>query len=302
MGMNQRKTKEFVRKRLYQIDSLFVRSEEEATALAANCRVSARALIMRAEARSDLPAESWSGFYRALDQEDARMSGSLREKLRESMRTLGRHRRLAVGSLILALALVFFTLVPAGRAIAESIFNYVITVFDKQLNIEQAEEKALYDSRGYDVPEVPTQEQIADFGYDEDGNLVLTKEPVYYDSVAAFEAVYGLDAFEFKTDQLTCEEVVENNHAFTGKSLRSNYRTTDDLSVNVIEQWYKGDGTSINFRGEVKQRDVLDGRTMVYAIDTENGSFDGFVLLDNSILWIYADRGVDLDLIWELLS
>ena len=47
---------------------------------------------------------------------------------------------------------------------------------------------------------------------------------------------------------------------------------------------------------------VLDGRTMQYAIDTANGSFDGFVLLENSVLVIYADAGVDLDLIWELLS
>ena len=97
-------------------------------------------------------------------------------------------------------------------------------------------------------------------------------------------------------------EVIEYNHIITGKTLRSHYLTADNLKVNVIEQWYKGDGQSVFFRGEVKQKTVLDGRTMQYAIDTANGSFDGFVLLENSVLAIYADAGVDLDLIWELLS
>ena len=300
--MNQKRAKEYIRNKLYLIDDLFVRSEEEANELAKQCMVSARALVMRAEARSDLPSKAWEGFYHALDEMDHKALNHWQDKLKEFMRHLRRHSRLAIGSLILLLAIAFFTLVPAGRAIAQSIFNYVISVFDKRLEIEQADEKALYDARGYDVPEVPTQEQIAEYGYDEDGNLILTKEPIYYDSVAAFEAVYGLDAFELKSDQLTCVEVIENNHIFMGKSLRSDYQTADHLSVHVIEQWYKGDGSSVNFRGEVKQKEVLDGRTMVYAIDTENGSFDGFVLLENSILWIYADKGVDLNLIWDLLS
>ncbi|HWQ96760.1 MAG TPA: hypothetical protein VN538_01510 [Clostridia bacterium] len=300
--MNEKKSKEYVRKRLHQVDPLFVRSEQEAIALAAQCRVSARTLIMRAQAGSALPAENWSGFYDALDAADRRALGDWRQSLRDMMRSFRRHGRLALGSLILALALAFFTLVPAGRAIAERIFNYVITVLDKQLEIDQADEKALYDARGYDVPEVLTEEQLAAYGYDEDGNPIIMTEPEYFDSVAAFETKYGLDAFELVSDQLKCVEVYEYDHIVSGKTLRTNYLTADQLQVNVIEQWYKGDGSTINFRGDIEQRTVLDGRTMEYAIDSANGSFDGFVLLENSILWIYADKGVDLDLIWSLLE
>ena len=301
--MNEKKSKEYVRKRLHQVDPLFVRSEQEAIALAAQCRVSARALIMRAQAGSALPAENWSGFYDALDAADRRALGDWRQRLRDTMRSFRRHGRLALGSLILALALAFFTLVPAGRAIAERIFNYVITVFDKQLEIDQAEEKALYEERGgFDVPEVIPDEKLAEYGYDEDGNLIMEQEPVYYDSVAAFEAVYNLDAFELVSDQLNCVEVIENNNIMHGKSLRSNYLTKDHLNVHLLEMWYEGDGTTINFRGEIQKKTILDGRTMEYAIDPADGTFDGFVLLENSILWIYADQGVDLDLIWSLLE
>ena len=281
---------------------MFERSEEAAKTLAADCRVSARTLIMRAEAASDLPAASWSGFYDALDAADRKATGGWREKLREAAQSFRKHRRLALGSLILVLALAFFTLVPAGRAIAESIFNYVITVFDKRLEIEQTDEKALYEERGYDVPEAINEEQLSEYGYDKDGNLIAEKEPVYYESVAAFESVYGMDAFELVSDQLTLSEVIEENNIFTGKKLRSNYLTADGLKVNVIEQWYKGDGQSINLRGEIMQKTVLGDKTMQYAIDSENGSFDGFVLLENSVLTIYADQGVDLDLIWSLLK
>ena len=300
--MNEQKAKVYIRKRLYRIDPLFERSEEAAKTLAADCRVSARALIMRAEAASDLPAASWSGFYDALDAADRKATGGWREKLREAAQSFRKHRRLALGSLILVLALAFFTLVPAGRAIAESIFNYVITVFDKRLEIEQTDEKALYEERGYDVPEAINEEQLSEYGYDKDGNLIAEKEPVYYESVAAFESVYGMDAFELVSDQLTLSEVIEENNIFTGKKLRSNYLTADGLKVNVIEQWYKGDGQSINLRGEIMQKTVLGDKTMQYAIDSENGSFDGFVLLENSVLTIYADQGVDLDLIWSLLK
>ena len=300
--MNEQKAKVYIRKRLYRIDPLFERSEEAAKTLAADCRVSARALIMRAEAASDLPAASWSGFYDALDAADRKATGGWREKLREAAQSFRKHRRLALGSLILVLALAFFTLVPAGRAIAESIFNYVITVFDKRLEIEQTDEKTLYEERGYDVPEAINEEQLSEYGYDKDGNLIAEKEPVYYESVAAFESVYGMDAFELVSDQLTLSEVIEENNIFTGKKLRSNYLTADGLKVNVIEQWYKGDGQSINLRGEIMQKTVLGDKTMQYAIDSENGSFDGFVLLENSVLTIYADQGVDLDLIWSLLK
>ena len=300
--MSQEKARTLIRGQLYRADDLFVRSEKDAAAMAAQCTVSARAFVMRAEAKSSLPADSWAGFYRALDEADRRAAGGWRTRLRDAARSLRRHRRLAISSIILVLILGFFTLVPAGRAIAEGIFNYVIAVFDKRLEIDQADEKALYEQRGYDEPEALTQEQIAEYGYDEDGNLIMEKEPVYYDSVAAFESASGLDAFELVSSQLTCVEVVENNNIFTGKSLRTSYRTADDLSINTIEKWYKGDGQSVSFSGEIKQKTVLDGRTMQYAIDTQSGVFDGVVLLDNSILVIYADAGIDTDLIWDLLS
>ena len=300
--MSQEKARTLLRAQLYRADDLFVRSEKEAVALAAQCKVSARTLVMRAEASSVLPTEAWAGFYRALDEADQSAVGGWRARLHDAARSLRRHRRIAISSLILALALAFFTLVPAGRAIAEGIFDYVVTIFENQLHIEQADEKALYEQRGYDEPEAVTQAQIAEYGYDKDGNLIMEKEPIYYDSVAAFDSANSISAFQLISDQLTTVEVIENNNIITGKSLRTNYRTNDDLSVNVIEKWYKGDGQTVSFNGEIKQKTVLDGRTMQYAIDAESGSFDGVVLLDDSILVIYADKGVDLDLIWKLLS
>lgn len=279
-----------------------MRSEEEAIKRASDCSVSARALVMRAQAASTLPTEAWSGFYAALDAAEKRATGDLGEKWKQTMQSLRRFRRVAISTAILVLVLAFFTLVPAGRAIAESIFNYVVTVFDKEVQIDQADEKALYEQRGYDVPEVLTQDQYAEYGYDEDGNLIMEKEPVNYDSIAAFEAAFGLDAFELESDQLTCAEVIETNNIFTGKSLRVIYQTQDGKQISTIEQWYKGDGQTITGDSEVLDHTVLGGRTMQYIIDGTDGSFDGVVLLDNSILRIYASAGVDLGFIWELLS
>ena len=295
--MKERKAKEYVRKQLYQIDPLFVRSEKEAEALASNCRVSARALIMRAEAGSALPKEAWSGFYTALDDAEKRASGDWRQRLKDAMRQLRRYRRLATGIAVLVLALAFFTLVPAGRAIAEGIFNYVVAVFDRQLMIDDAEEKALYEANGYDVPDtMPPDVQY------EEGELVIISEPVYYDTVAAFEKASGLDAFELTSDELTCAEVSETDDLFAGKTLRSNYLTADGKAVTIIQQWYEGDGQTISFNGDILEHEVLGGRTMQYAIDGKSGSLDGVVLLDDSVLMVYADAGVEPDFIWGLLS
>ena len=115
--MSQEKARTLIRGQLYRADDLFVRSEKDAAAMAAQCTVSARAFVMRAEAKSSLPADSWAGFYRALDEADRRAAGGWRTRLRDAARSLRRHRRLAISSIILVLILGFFTLVPAGRAI-----------------------------------------------------------------------------------------------------------------------------------------------------------------------------------------
>ena len=86
--MNQRKINDLIRDRLYQVDELFVRSEKEAQARAAQCTISARVLVMRAEANSDLPAEAWDGFYRALDAAEQKASDRWREKLRNARLSL----------------------------------------------------------------------------------------------------------------------------------------------------------------------------------------------------------------------
>lgn len=298
--MNQRKSRELIRNNLYRVDDVFVRSAAQAAELASGCTVSARALIMRAEADSDLPAEYWSGFYRALDEQERKASQHWREKIKRMMQAINRHRRLATTSLILVLVLAFFTLVPAGRAIAESIFNYVIAVFDGQLEINQADEQALYEERGYSIPS--TMPPNAEEFINADGELIMESKPVYFDSVAAFNETYQLNAVELKNDQLTFVEAFEINHLFAGKSLRSLYQTADGKAVSLLEEWYKGDGQSIGLSGEVQEHSVLNGRNMLYMIDASNGSFDGVVLLENSVLKVYADAGVDLDFIWQLLG
>ena len=94
----------------------------------------------------------------------------------------------------------------------------------------------------------------------------------------------------------------ETDDLFAGKTLRSSYLTADGKTVTVIQQWYEGDGQTVSFNGEIHEQTVLDGRTMRYAIDGKSGSFDGVVLLNDSVLMVYADAGVEQDFIWGLLS
>ena len=298
--MNQRKIRAYIRDHLYLADDAFVRSAEEAEKLARGCSVSARGLVQMAQSRSALPAEAWAGFHRALDREEERQRKRGNSRWNDMAQSLLRHRHAAIATLLILITVAFFTLVPAGRAIAKGIFDYVIGVSGGQLEIEQREEKALYESRGYDTPETlpPEAQESLEAGEE----LKIISDPVYFDSIADFEQTYQLDAFSFESDQLTLVEVYETNHMFTGKTLRSNYLDQNGGAVNVSEQWYTGDGNTTSSNSDFLEHTVLDGRTMHYTIDAVDGSFSGIVLLDHTILTVYADASVSLDFVWELLA
>ena len=298
--MSQQKTDALIRDRLYLVDDLFVRSETEAKTLAAQCKISARALVMRAEAKSDLPEESWAGFYHALDAADQRAIGGLRNQWKEIWRSLRKHRRVAVTSLVLVLILAFFTLVPTGRAIANEIFDYFAQVIGMQLDISKTDQQQAGASDTYQTPEVLSEEAIA--AIDSGEELKIVSDPVYYDSVADFEAATGLDAFTLDSDQLTCTSVSDTDHMFTGKMLQTTYQMPDGKNLYVMEQWLTGEGQSTSTGGTFKEKLVLNGKTMYYTDDAENGMFDGIVLLDDSVLQITADAGVDINFIWQLFQ
>ena len=298
--MSQQKIDALIRNRLYLVDDLFVRSETEAKARAAQCTVSARALVMRAEAKSDLPEESWAGFYRALDAADQRAIGGWRNQIKDMARTLRKHNRAVITSLILALILAFFTLVPTGRAIANEIFDYFAQVIGMQLEISKTEHQQIDEQDTFQTPEALSEEAKAALDSGEEFKIV--SDPVYYNSVADFEAASGLDAFTLNGDQLTCTSVMETDYMFTGKMLQTIYQMSDGKNLYVMEQWLTGDGESTSTGGTLKEKQVLNGKTMYYTDDAENGMFDGIVLLDNSVLQFTADAGVSVDFIWQLFQ
>jgi len=216
------------------------------------------------------------------------------------MRSLRRHRRLAISTIVIVLILAFFTLVPAGRAIANDIFDYFAKVVGMQLEISQTQRQQFYDENGYDTPGTLPQEAQEALAAGEE--VQMESDPVYYDSVASFEADSGLDAFTLDSDQLICTSVFDIDHLITGKTLHIFYQMPDGKNIYVMQQWFTGDGESASTGGTLKEKQVLDGRTMYYTDDAEDGMFDGIVLLDTSILTISADAGVDPDFIWQFFE
>ncbi|MEA4915400.1 MAG: hypothetical protein VB061_12610 [Christensenella sp.] len=298
--MSQQKTDALIRDRLYLVDDLFVRSETEAKALATQCTISARTLVMRAEAKSGLSEEFWAGFYNALDAADQRAIGSWRNRWKEIWHSVRKHRRVAVTSLILMMILAFFTLVPTGRAIANEIFDYFAQVIGMQLNISKTDHQQASEQGDYQTPEpLPEEAQAA---LDSGEELKIVSDPVYYDSVADFEAASGMDAFTLDSDQLTCTSVMETDHMFAGKMLQTTYQMPDGKNLYVMEQWLTGEGQNTSTGGTFKEKQVLSGKTMYYTDDAENGMFDGIVLLDNSVLQITTDADVDINFIWQLFQ
>ena len=126
--LTDRKLKAYIREHPYLLDDSFIMSTSEAQAIidAAEHVLSFEEMIESAKKRfPQYSAEQWIEFDRSI----AKRKGSLLHKqaCEKHRQQYGRHYKVAIASFI-AGVIVFFTLIPAGRALAQEIYHYIIQV------------------------------------------------------------------------------------------------------------------------------------------------------------------------------
>lgn len=252
-------------------------------------------MIEGAKDRFRLPLEAWADF----DAVIAEKTG-INKKLRGSVMILREvvlgHKRLAIGLLIAISILSFFTLVPAGRTLAKNFFDMIIRIDGNRLIIQ---------SRNPDY---------VDAIYGEDGDTIFVERPKEADIAytPGVEMFSNIDKFIEKTgyrpivvDSEWCEHssIELRSTSEQGLILTTKYLDREGLQINIIQQWNSDAEMSCITNAEgYEERIILDNRVMYYSIDVIDHSFGGVALLDDSIVMIGAEEGVDIELLLDSIE
>ncbi len=194
-------------------------------------------------------------------------------------------RRIAIAVLVVILMTVFFAATPAGRAVAESVIQYVINLFDsKKAAVTTGEGPQ---SIFIDLPE----ELIPDFARLED------KQPKKIDSVEQFAAEYGRTPLMLS---LSVQKVTYTDHEDGEISLIVVYRTDDGGKIVTVQRW-NADAELLVWSTADLHLNESDPLT-IYSADAEKGDAVCILLLEDSFVFIYVNDTVSKEEIIEWIK
>ena len=205
-------------------------------------------------------------------------------------------KRLALICIVIILVLSFFTLIPFGRALAANFFNMVIRLFEGRIEITNQ----IPDYDKYEYVNVTAEEYDQ---YNNDNSNAEENEPRFYADMNSFVAETELTPLTFKADWLTCKKIFSVYDDELGITLSVEYATTDGHYVLVSQRWGQGKDVVFKIEGATYNKTIILGnKEFNYAIDPADGSFVGTALLDNSLIIVGAEKGVDTEKLIDLLK
>jgi hypothetical protein len=288
--MTERKLKRTFYRKPYMMDGMFVRSRFEAQQIALASMLTIDQVLQSIRQDPDISAVTWARVDLALKVKQHRESKQTAHKERtydwgSNIRT---RRRIVAVAAAMILVVAFFTLIPSGKTLARGAFDYFANVFENHIKIEPASQAPIHP--GY----VANDNIDPDETVNEYGEIIIE-----YDDFESFTDELGLNPIRLTSDDFTLAGITLTKYAATGLSLTSHY--TSSIGDIVITQEWLLDG-SMSFHSNSDSWEsviILDGIEMLYAIDKADGIFDGIAMLSDSVLWISAQKAVD---IFEQLS
>lgn len=247
--MNERKFNKLLKEHPYIADDSFVRSATSAKQLAAECTCTADVLIMKAEARSDLPPAAWNGFHAALaKQANAEVKINRGNDISHFIRI---HRKLAITGVVIIFTLGFFTLVPVGRALAKDAFEIIISVFDGSLHAQQ---------QGNPQGLTPI-----DFE-----NL-----PDHFDTLESAAEAVGRPVAKIVNDSVSIISISIFTSQNTMFTIRTGYCTSSGASLVVTQNLFSEDSgwsSSVGIAEDEMETIVTEGGTIFYLGNMQDGT------------------------------
>ncbi|MDL2235967.1 hypothetical protein LJC07_07490 [Christensenellaceae bacterium OttesenSCG-928-L17] len=258
--MRERKFKKLVQEYPFLLDDAFQLSRTDAKKLYAQGFPSAQEIIAGAKKKySHVPSEAWKVYDDVLVAQSVSISkNTLTGKRVVSFAR--RHPKLIAACLIVALLFSFFTLVPAGRALAAEVVRFIANVFGNRIEITSVEPSTTYDSE---------------------------TEEFYYE-YSSFEELgdVGVMPFILTADGLDLDSVTYEGD-FVWKRLFATYVLQDGRYIYASQIWDMEVDSSTTFNGEEYEvMQLSNGRTLYVSVDTVNGWVQGQMLTHDSYIVI----------------
>lgn len=288
--MTERKLKRILNRKPYLMDGLFVRSRYEAQQMALASTLTVDQVLQSMRQDPDISAATWARVDLALKAKERRDCEQTTHKERTRDWNCGIKTRRRIVAVVAAMILIvtFFTLIPIGRTLAKNAIDYFMNVFENHIYIEPTGQAPMHPGLYINYEAVPGET------INEHGDLIIG-----YDSFESFTADYGAKPVRLISEDFICTEITLTKYATSGASLTSHYSSPSGVIV-VTQEWLADGGTSFHSNGDPwKSVTILDGVELLYAIDKVDGIFDGIAMLSDSVLWISAQKTVD---IFEQLS
>ena len=267
------------------MDGLFVRSRYEAQqmALASTHRIDQVLQSIRQD--PDISATTWVRVDLALKTKQNRDSKQTthKERTHDWNNGIKTRRRIVAVAAAMILVVAFFTLIPSGKALAKDAFDYIMNVFGNHINIEPTGQAPVHPGLYINYEAAPG-ETINEYG-----DLIIG-----YESFESFTADFGAKPVQLLSEDFSCTEITLTKYATSGASLTSRYSSPSGVIV-VTQEWMADGGTSFHSNSDSWESImILDEVELLYAIDKVDGVFDGIAMLPDSVLWVSAQKSVDI--------
>lgn len=283
--------KERIKSILYQhpeiLDKAFQMPLEKADQWAQTANVSVLETIDLAKKKHpEIQEADWEVFYTALannsnDKESA-------QKRRSRLPIKGWQ----VAAAIIVIVVLTFTLIPPARALAESVIRYIVSIFDKGIDISGEGDTIIHE------PDTILPLRSADPSDENDVKELL------FDDIDSFAKSTGYYPVILNSESISIERIAYYSDGLDLEWLETTYSFLDGSTV-LIRQYWGNDRSMSIFQEEgdsTVHLTILDGRELTGYIRKGNDHLLAGAVLDNSVLLISWTNETDWNMIATLLS
>lgn len=226
-------------------------------------------MVESARRRSPLPDSAWQGVYAVINKQESQVSMS-HSKLCW-MPDRRQFVRWAIIGLSIILVTGYFTLIPSGKALAASIAEIIIEVFDDGFRFRPAYLPA------------PSQEKDT---YEE--------SVVEFMDYAAAQKQIGRPLIRFIGDSFRLDTLKLYEGSSAGSLLDASYYTQEGLHITLQQEWNISGAPWVELDTAHTWEETLgDEVTLCCYIDTaDDNKFIAIAEWKDCIITIYADDGV----------
>ncbi len=278
--MRWRRLKKILKEYPYLLDDSFKMSMSDAQNIIDEGNpMSFEEMIRAAMKRSDIPEDVWVQSVPAL------------------RRKLSQKRGLVIIASSVAAVILFFSVVPAGQAIAKKAFDMIVEYFKNETIVIYDDKTDNISISGYSEATVENHANSSEESLitDADDNVVE------YKSIDAFYKDSGKNPIVLNNQGIILSDVSFDKE---DQTLSQKYSSKKYGEILITQHWLSGNElVSIGKQEDYDHRPVLDGEHEVYyGVYEADNSFEGSIVLNDSYVLIGLNNCSDAEEIIDLLT